>query len=380
MFERITPRDLERAFLWFVTAYRVFGAAWMVFLGGVVLASEQNPAARPGWVATALIVVVLWTLLSMVLAIRAPRATSTWTFVAVDLVVGVFAVLAAVFADSILFAGGYPLAAVFSAIYAKGTVGGAIAAVALTAAALARLSGRPSFDQPQSISIIISYFFSAAAAAGGASVLRSSDRRRAEAEEALALERAARARADERAEVAAHLHDSVLQTLAMIQREPSATDRVRGLARSQERELRQWLYESDDGQAGGFRDAVRAMAAEIDDMADATVEVVVVGDAPLDEHLDALVRAGREAVLNAAKHAGAADVSVYAEASKAEAAIFVKDRGKGFDPNLVPEDRRGIADSIVGRMQRHGGAVAITSTPGQGTEIRLSLPRERIDD
>lgn len=375
----MSPRDLEPALLWLVTAYRVFGAAWMVLLGSVVLASTEDTAGRPGWVVTALIVVVLWTLLSVALAIRAHRTTATWTFVVIDVAVGVFAVLSAVLADSILFAGGYPLAAVFGAIYAKGTAGGAISAIALTATALARLSGRPSFDRPASVSIVISYLFSAAAASGAASVLRSSDRRRAAAEEALTRERAARARADERAEVAAHLHDSVLQTLAMIQRDSSATERVRGLARSQERELRDWLYESEDGQPAGFREAVRAMAADIDDMAEAAVEVVIVGDAPLDDHLDALVRAGREAVLNAAKHARTAEVSVYAEASRAEAAIFVKDRGAGFDPAAVPDDRRGIADSIVGRMERHGGSATITSAPGQGTEVRLLLPRENED-
>ena len=373
--ERMTPSDLERALLWVVTAYRVFGASWMVLLGSVVLASTEEPAAKPGWVVVALVVVGAWTALSVGLALRMPPMTRTWLFVVIDIGVAVFAVLSSVLADSILFAGGYPLAAVFAAIYAKGTVGGAAAAIALTVAALARLPGRPSFDQPASVSIVISYLFSAAAAAGGASVLRSSDRRRAVAEEALAHEQEARARADERAEVAAHLHDSVLQTLAMIQREPSATDQVRGLARGQERELRRWLYETDDGQPAGFREAVRAMAAEIDDMADAAVEVVVVGDAPMDEHLDALVRAGREAVLNAAKHAEAAEVSVYAEASADTAELFVKDRGRGFDAGAIPDDRHGIAESILGRMERHGGSATINSTPGEGTEVRLALPR-----
>jgi len=380
VFERITPRDLERALLWLVTAYRVFGAAWMMLLGGVVLASKEEPAANPGWVVVALVVVTAWTIISVALAVRMQKATATWAFVTIDIAVGVFAVSSSVLADSILFAGGYPLAAVFGAIYAKGSPGGAVAAIALTAAALARLTGRPSFDQPASVSIVISYLFSAAAAAGGASVLRSSDHRRAHAEEALAREQAARARADERAEVAAHLHDSVLQTLAMIQRDPTATDQVRGLARGQERELRRWLYEADEGLAAGFREAVKTMAAEIDDMSDAAVEVVVVGDAPMDEHLDAIVRAGREAVLNAAKHAATEEVTVYAEVGPGYSELYVKDRGIGFDPKGVPEDRRGIADSIVGRMERHGGTAAIKSADGEGTEVRLSLPREQAHD
>ncbi|NND01375.1 MAG: histidine kinase [Acidimicrobiia bacterium] len=375
MFDRITPRDLERALLWVVTAYRVFGAAWMMLLGGVVLASKEDPVGNPTWVVVALALVAGWTILSVALAVRAQWATATWLFVGIDIAIGMFAVFSSVLADSILFAGGYPLAAVFAAVYAKGSTGGAVAAIALTAAALARLPGRPSINQPAEVSIVISYLFSAAAASGGASVLRASDHRRAEAEEALAREQAARTRADERAEVAAHLHDSVLQTLAMIQRDSSATDQVRGLARSQERELRRWLYQADEGLPAGFREAVTAMAAEIDDMADATVDVVVVGEAPMDEHLDAIVRAGREAVLNAAKHAAATEVQVYAEVGPGFAEVYVKDRGSGFDPDAVPDDRRGIADSIVGRMERHGGNATIQSTRGEGTEVRLSMPR-----
>lgn len=378
--ERFAPAGLERALLWLVTAYRVFGAAWMILLGAVVLASSESPAGRPGWVVAALATVIVWTAVSVVVALRAPRITRTWAFVLVDIGVGVFSVIAAVLAESILFAGGYPLASVFAAVYAKGTAGGALAAIALTAAALARLPGRPSFDQPASVSVVISYLFSAAAAAGGASVLRSSDRRRAEAEAALAVERAARARADERAEVAAHLHDSVLQTLALIQRDTTATDRVRSLARGQERELRSWLYQAEGASTLGFREAVRQMAAQIDDMSDAVVEIVVVGDAPMDEHVDALIRAAREAVVNAVKHAGVSEVSVYAEAGASQVQLFVKDRGAGFTLETVRPDRRGIADSIVSRMERHGGSATITSQPGAGTEVRLVLPLEGTSD
>ncbi len=374
------PAGLERALLWLVTGYRVFGAAWMVLLGSVVLASSEQPAKHPGWVITGLIVVVIWTLVTVALALQVPRWVVSWAFVLVDVAIGVFSVSSSVLADSTLFAGGYPLAPIFSAIYAKGTAGGTVAAIALTAAALARLPGRPSFDQPNSVSIVISYLFSAAAAAGAASVLRTSDRRRAAAEEALAVEQAARARADERAELAAHLHDSVLQTLALIQRDSEVTDGVRSLARRQERELRSWLYASARGESAGFRDAVTAMAAEVDDMTDAHVECITVGDAPMDDRLEALVRAAREAVLNAAKHSGTATVSVYAERNADAAAIFVKDRGAGFDPEAVPPDRHGIAESILGRMERHGGTATISSAPGRGTEVRLVLPMEEAHE
>lgn len=375
---RPTPAGLERTLLWLISAYRVFGAAWMVLLGALVLTSSQ--AARPGWVVAGLVGIVAWTAVTVIMTLRAPWTAATWGFVAIDIAVSVFSVLSSVQADSILFAGGYPLAAVFASIYAKGTVGGAVSAAALTAATFARLPGRPSFDQPNSVSIVISYLFSAAAAAGATSVLRSNDARRAAAEEALALEQAARARADERADVAAHLHDSVLQTLALIQRDNSASDQVRGLARSQERDLRRWLYQADEGSASEFRDAVHAMAAEVDELAATHVECVIVGDSPMNDRLEALVRAGREAVLNAAKHSGTKTVSVYAETNQAGTTLYVKDRGTGFDPAAVPRDRRGIADSIVGRMNRHDGTATITSAPDRGTEVRLTMPAAGAGD
>jgi len=377
---RTTPEGLERALLWLVTGYRVFGAAWMILLGAVVLASTDS-AKNPGWVITALVVVVVWTVFTVAMAIQGPWRTTGWLFVLADIIVGVFSVGSAVLADSILFAGGYPLAPVFAAIYAKGTIGGAVAAAALTVAAVGRLlPGRPSLDQPNSISIVISYLFSATAAAGAASVLRTADRRRAAAEDALAEAQAARTRADERAELAAHLHDSVLQTLALIQRDRTASDPVRSLARRQERELRGWLYDADEPVSAGFREAVKGMTAEVDDFADTHVECIQVGDAPMDEQLDALVRAGREAVLNAAKHAGEAPITVYAEVGPGEAAIYVKDRGPGFHLEDVAVDRRGIAESILGRMERHGGRAEISSTPGEGTEIRLTMPRTGAAD
>ncbi|MCP3973777.1 MAG: ATP-binding protein [bacterium] len=374
MTARSTPSGFERTLLWLVTAFRVFGAAWMVLLGVLVLTS--NEADHPGWVVTALIVIVLWTMATVALALRVPWTAATWGFVIADIAISVFSVWVSVKAVSILFAGGFPLAAVFASIYAKGTLGGALAAAALTVAAVGRLPGRPSLDQPNSVSAVITYVFSAAAAAGAASVLRSNDARRVAAEEALATEQAARARADERADVAAHLHDSVLQTLALIQRDSTATDQVRGLARSQERELRSWLYRADEGSVSEFREAVTAMAAEVDELASTHVECVIVGDSPMNERVDALVRAGREATLNAAKHAGVSTISVYAEAGDQATVLFVKDRGVGFDTATVPPDRRGIADSIVGRVNRYGGSATITSAPGQGTEVRLTMPAQ----
>ena len=189
----------------------------------------------------------------------------------------------------------------------------------------------------------------------------------------LETERAGRVRATERAEIAAHLHDSVLQTLALIQRRAgNETDVVR-LARAQERELRGWLYRDPDKEAGQLSEGIKTAAAEVEDSLGHAVEVVTVGDCAMTERHEALVQAAREAMLNAARHGGGA-VSVYLEVTDGAAEVFVKDRGPGFDPDAVPADRLGVRESIVGRMNRHGGTATITSTQ-DGTEVRLRLPR-----
>jgi signal transduction histidine kinase len=190
----------------------------------------------------------------------------------------------------------------------------------------------------------------------------------------LAEERRVRIRSEARAEMAAHLHDSVLHTLALIQRADSAPEVV-ALARRQERELRAWLYAPPAPPDGSLRPAVEAIATRVEQLHNVPVDVVVVGDAPLDERGRAMVDACQEAALNAARHSGAPLVSVYVEVEPDQLTGFVRDQGKGFDPGQVPADRRGIADSIRGRVHRHGGSATITSGPGEGTEVQLRMPR-----
>lgn len=196
----------------------------------------------------------------------------------------------------------------------------------------------------------------------------------------LVLERQARLRAEERAELASRIHDSVLQTLAMIQRHSGDPARVSQLARRQERELRSWLFEGASPAAsssppGTFAAAVRRIQSDIEADHGVAVEVVVVGDAPLDPALEAMVAAGREATVNAAKWSGAYSVSLFAEVEADRAALYVRDRGRGFDREDVAGDRRGISQSIEGRMARAGGSAQITSAPGRGTEVVLAVPR-----
>jgi phage shock protein PspC (stress-responsive transcriptional regulator)/signal transduction histidine kinase len=193
----------------------------------------------------------------------------------------------------------------------------------------------------------------------------------------LTEERAERIRTQERAEMAAHLHDSVLQTLALMQKRAGDPREVAALARRQERELRAWLNGSarglDSHPPASLAAALEAAVADIEDAHGVPVEVVAVGDRPLDERSQALVAAAREAVLNAVKFAPDAAISVYAEVQGEHVEVFVRDRGPGFDLDAVPADRRGLRESVLGRMERHGGRAAIHTRPGEGTEVELVI-------
>jgi signal transduction histidine kinase/phage shock protein PspC (stress-responsive transcriptional regulator) len=191
----------------------------------------------------------------------------------------------------------------------------------------------------------------------------------------LALERRQRIRSEERAEVAAHLHDSVLQTLALIQRNADDPRAVVTMARRQERELRGWLFENDQVQPGAdtLGAALARAGEEVEGLHGVTIDVVAVGDLPLDDRLQALVAATREAMVNAAKWSGDDSVSVYAEVRDGEASVFVRDWGGGFDLDAVAPDRHGVRESIVERMARHGGKAVVRTTPGEGTEVELRI-------
>lgn len=194
----------------------------------------------------------------------------------------------------------------------------------------------------------------------------------------LGSERAALAREQERAELAAHVHDSVLQTLALIQKRSADGGEVARLARSQERDLRRWLYGDHGTSDGTLGAALRAAAAEVEDATGATVEVVLVGDLdarPLDRPGTALAQATREALLNAGRHAGGT-VSLYAEAvlPGGQLEVFVRDRGPGFDLESVPHDRLGVRESVLGRMDRAGGSAQVRRPEQGGTEVVLRLP------
>jgi len=196
----------------------------------------------------------------------------------------------------------------------------------------------------------------------------------------LSAEREERVRTQERADVAAHLHDSVLQTLALIQKNSTDAATVARLARSQERDLRAWLYVGEAHDESTLASALRGAMAEIEDAHGISVDVVTVGDCDFDERLRPVLAAAREAVTNVAKHAGTGRADVYAEVTDTAVDIFVRDRGRGFDPERTAADRYGVRHSIVDRLQRHGGSAEIRSAPGEGTEVRLHLPRSTSTD
>ena len=190
-------------------------------------------------------------------------------------------------------------------------------------------------------------------------------------------ERVARIREQERAEVAAVVHDQVLHTLALIQRNAADSTSVVRLARGQERSLRNWLYKPVGSPSERLAAALEQAAAEIEDTFAVTVETVIVGDAENDERVAALVAATREALVNAARHAKVGTVSLYAEAEDGKLSVYVRDRGAGFDLSTVDDDRHGVRGSIIGRMQRHGGLAEVRTSPGEGTEVELTMPLAR---
>ncbi|MBF0663915.1 PspC domain-containing protein [Rhodococcus sp. BL-253-APC-6A1W] len=197
---------------------------------------------------------------------------------------------------------------------------------------------------------------------------------------ALESERAARVRNEEREEIASHLHDSVLQTLALIQKQAADQQEVLRLARSQERELRRWLFGGDESPRTSLAEALRTIAGEVEDQHGVSVVPVIVGDVAPDDDMSpeavtAVLGATREALVNAAKHAQVDNVDLFAEVEPDQISVFVRDRGVGFDPDAVPGDRQGLARSIRTRIERRGGRTVVKSNPGKGTEIRIHMPR-----
>jgi len=357
---------------WVVVGFRVLALAWMGALVGATLLDD--PGADRAVVAWTLALAIAWTGVTVAHAIR-PRWFRTIPWMAADGLVALWVSISPFVASSQdLFFGGYPISSLLVLAYAGGPWPALGAAVLMAAGQVVGAFGEVGRTSTQVAGDIGVFVATALAGGWGFSVLRRYDQARSRAEAELEEERAARRQAHDRAEIAAHLHDSVLQTLALIQQDPADSRRVAALARGQERELRQYLDQIASPYARSLRAALRRTSGEVEDLHQIRVDMVMVGDCEIDDRLEALLRATREALVNSARYSGTEIVSVFCEVGDGDIAVTVRDRGRGFDPGRTGGGR-GIAESIVGRMQRHGGTAAVRSRPGEGTEVDLHLPR-----
>jgi signal transduction histidine kinase len=355
-----------------VVGFRLVAIVWMGTLVGATLATD--PGADHVLVGATYAIALAWTGITVAHALH-PRWFGHPVWIGLDGLVALWISVAPFVTGSRNhFFGGYPLSwlllvACFggpwpalgaAALLATGQVVGAFGEAGQTATGTAGDIGG---------------FVAAAIAFGwGIAALRRYDRERTQALEALEEERAARQRAHDRAEIAAHLHDSVLQTLAMLQQTPDDPRKVASLARRQERELRGYLDQIASPHCPSLRAILRRTAGEVEDLFMVRIDAVVVGDCTADEALEVMVQAAREAMMNAAKHSGADNVSLFAEVTPDGVTVSVRDRGRGFDP-ARPGGGRGLAESVVGRMERVGGMAVVSSIPGEGTEVELHLGR-----
>ena len=365
---------IETTLIRVVVGFRIVGACWLLLLAIFVLATEPpriDRGERMLIVVSTIVIAVAWTSITAILAYRRPHTLGATSFLVVDLVIAVWAALApGLIETDIFFAGGYPISSPFLIATTKGiasTVGPAVVVAATSAFGITEASARAA-------EVLAINLLSPLVVAWGFGTIKSQDQKRRQAEEDLAVERTKLARADERAEMAAHLHDSVLQTLALIQRRSPDNRDVTRLARRQERQLRAWLNGGPAMTAGNtLSSALIRAAEEVEDEYDVIVEMSTAGDRELDDRSTGVVLAAREAMTNAARFAGVDRVYVLSESSRDHIRLVVRDQGAGFNPDAVSEDRRGVRESIVGRLERLGGTAVIRSSTGNGTEVELSL-------
>lgn len=348
-----------------VLGFRGAAGVWVLALGVLALASGTG---RWRVLVGVMIAAATWTAMTIVLAQRRPSAVRGYPFLVADVAVAGAIVTASAAAESSpLIAGGYPFSAALLVTYSRGAVPGLASAAALSLVVI-RMNGLSA-----AVTDAFVYLVGVGVAAWGIDAIRQTDAEQRRLAAQLANERAERARADERAEAANALHDSVMQTLALVQRRRNDPEAVAALAHRGERELRRWVT-GGPPVAGSLAAAVEQAAMEVEETHGLAVEVVSVGDRPMDAATAALVAAAREALLNVAKHAGTPTATLYAEAADDEVLLTVRDRGQGFDPEAVPEGRHGVSESIVERVRRVGGRATIRSQPGTGTEVELVLP------
>lgn len=360
--------------------FRVLGLVWMILL--VVFGLTASPEAnghigRPGVALGALALAVGWTGISF-WAARGDRWIRTPSFCVVDWLVAALVGAASLSADTAeLFHGGYPMSWPVVAAYSGGLRWALPGAIAL---GIEQFVVRLELGRGVSGSAFAIVFpFIALVAGWGFDKLREHSHLRSEAEARLGEALSERARLEERAELANRLHDSVLQTLHAIRVEAGDPDQVRYLARQQERELRRTIEQFLSPHRESFRVALLGARDDVEDMHGVVIDAVVRDDLPLDTSLNSAIEAAREAMLNSARHSGADSIDVYSEASDGVVTLIVRDRGEGFDPEAALHGGHGLAKSIIGRVEKVGGTVAVVSSPGQGTEVTIRVGIESED-
>jgi signal transduction histidine kinase len=365
-------READDSLVRVVLGWRLFSLAWMIGLVIETLVSDDR--ADRQIVVAAAVVAVAWTGLTLWVARDRARFRSMRWLVADGAVVSLLG-LAPVAADSeSTFYGGYLLSWVIYVAYVSGprwlSAGAFSAGIMSVSQGVDEVYRQDSWNVVGDIAV---FFVTAWVVGGGMWSIRHNEALRISAEQELAEERAVRRRSDERAELAARLHDTVLQTLPVIRLRAGDPESVAELARRVERQLRQFLERLRSDYSDGFRAAMRNAAWDVEDLYNVTIEAEGSGDCDLDDRSRALIAAAREAMINAAKHSGAAEVALYSEIRDGTIRVFVRDRGVGFDTRDRQMLGRGLSTSVVGRMDRLGGRAEVRSTPGEGTEIELVL-------
>ena len=365
--------EAHATLLTITVVFRVVGLVWLVTLSTLsVLTGSVGAGSGRGLMVAAVVAASVWTLITVATWRIAPRVLTTWPWLAVDLLIGAgVAMVPQLTGANSFFVGGFPISSAILWATARGVAAGAIGGIVI---ALASARGYGTDQAARAAEVMAINSLAPVVIGWGFGSIRRNDARRRVAEAQLAAERDERARVVERAEVAAHLHDSVLQTLALIQRQADDRGEVLRLARSQERELRNWLNGVTDTDHR-LMDAIRRAAGDVEERFGVVVDVSTVGETDLDRDVEAVAAATREAMINAAKFAGVQRVFVLAEARPHEVRVVIKDKGTGFDRATVAGDRRGLVDSIEGRMERHGGSATVWSKAGEGTEVDIRLPR-----
>ena len=363
--------DLEPILLRIAAGARVVGAAWVgiLVISAYLVASEDME--RPWLPISVAAAVGGWSMLSVGWSGSRPERLVANSTLIVDTGLGSAALIATALTGVGVptYSGGLPLIVVAVAAIRGRRQAWTAAIVMATVTLVVRPGG-----VGEAVGSIVLYAAGAAIFTWIVRLLRTSDTRRRDADELRRSAEAAAARAEERVEISRHLHDSVLQTLALIQRRADSAAEVTVLARQQERELREWLFGVAPVE-GSFSSALGSIASDVEVRYSVPVEVVMSGDEPLTEAGMALVAAAGEAITNAAAHSGADVVSVFGEVADGALRVYVRDRGRGFDPEHLPEDRLGVRESIIGRVNGRKGRATVRSEPGWGTEWRLEVPR-----